>query len=189
MKSSKIIEIESIGPVLFERSKRAKHLIINVRPLTGVRVGVPQGVSWEKAEKIVYDKSGWIQKQQAKIERIQQKYGPGLENLRKFNKATARRKLIKRLSTLAGLYGFDYNRVFIRNQKTRWGSCSAKNNISLNIKLALLPDQLIDYVILHELVHTRIKNHSHEFWEEMDRLVGRSKKFAKQLKEYGLGLC
>jgi len=187
MAKSQIIEIEGIGPVLFERSKRAKHLIINVKPFTGVRVAVPYGVSWEKAEKIVFNKMGWIQKQQAKIERIRQKYGS--LDLGRVNKAAARRKLINRLEELSVWYGFTYNRVFIRNQRTRWGSCSAHNNINLNIKLALLPDELMDYVILHELLHTRIKNHSREFWSEMDRLVGsRAKELAKRLKEYGLGL-
>jgi len=188
MAKSNIIEIDGVGPVLFERSKRAKHLIINVKPFIGVRVAVPYGVSWDKAEKIVYNKIDWIQKQQVKIKRIRQKYGLLLKDLNRINKAAARRKLINRLEELAGWHGFTYNRVFIRNQKTRWGSCSTSNNINLNIKLALLPDQLIDYVILHELLHTRIKNHSREFWAELDRLVGRAKKFAKQLKEYGLGL-
>ena len=187
MVKSQRIEIEGIGPVLFERSKRAKHLIINVKPFTGVRVAVPYGVSWEKAEKIVHGKMGWIQKQQAKIEMIREKYG-SLE-LGRMNKAAARRTLINRLEELADWHGFTYNRVFIRNQKTRWGSCSAHNNINLNIKLSLLPDELIDYVILHELLHSRVKNHSREFWGEMDRLVGgRAKNLAKQLKEFGLGL-
>lgn len=187
MANSQIIEVEGIGPILFERSKRAKHLIINVKPFSGVRVAVPYGISWEKAEKIVWNKMGWIQKQQAKIERIRQKFGS--LDLGRMNKAAARRKLLNRLEELAEWSGFDYNKVFIRNQKTRWGSCSTHNNINLNIKLAMLPDELIDYVILHELLHTRVKNHSRKFWGELDRLVGcRAKELAKQLKEYGLGL-
>ena len=188
MTKSKIIEIDGVGPVLFDRSRRAKHLIIHVKPFTGVRVAVPYGVSWDKAERIVCGKIDWIHKQQARIQKIRQKYGAFLEDFESINKAAARRKLIHRLEELAEWHGFDYNKVFIRNQRTRWGSCSTSNNINLNIKLVLLPDELIDYVILHELLHTRIKNHSREFWAELDRLVGRAKKFAKQLKEYGLGL-
>ncbi|MFC1930119.1 M48 family metallopeptidase [Chloroflexota bacterium] len=83
---------------------------------------------------------------------------------------------------------FSYNRVFIRNQKTRWGSCSSKNNISLNMKLVKLPDELIGYVILHELAHTRRKDHSKAFWTEMDKLVGNGKKMASRLKSYGIRL-
>jgi predicted metal-dependent hydrolase len=102
MAKSQTIEVEGIGQVLFERSKRAKHLIINVKPFTGVRVAVPYGVSWEKAEKIVFNKMGWIQKQQAKIERIRQKYGS--LDLGRVNKAAARRKLINRLEELSDWY-------------------------------------------------------------------------------------
>jgi len=65
MAKSQIIEVEGVGPILFERSKRAKHLIIHVKPFTGVRVAVPYGVSWDKAEKIVTSKIDWIHKQQA----------------------------------------------------------------------------------------------------------------------------
>ncbi len=189
MTKSKKIEIDGVGPVLFDRSRRAKHLIIHVKPFTGVRVAVPYGVSWEKAERIVCSKIEWIQKQQTKIEKIRLKYGSLLKDFKRINKATARRKLIHRLEELAEWQGFDYNKVYIRNQRTRWGSCSTSNNINLNMKLVLLPDELIDYVILHELLHTRVKNHSREFWGELDRLVGtRAKKLARQLKEYGLGL-
>ncbi len=188
MTKSKIIEIDGVGPVLFDRSRRAKHLIIHVKPFTGIRVAVPYGVSWDKAEKIVCSKIDWIHKQQARIRKIRQKYGSLLKDFESINKAEARRKLIRRLEELAEWNGFDYNKVFIRNQRTRWGSCSTSNNINLNMKLILLPDELIDYVILHELLHTQIKNHSRKFWTELDRLVGRAKHFAKQLKEYGLGL-
>jgi predicted metal-dependent hydrolase len=97
-------------------------------------------------------------------------------------------KIITRLTELARQHGFSYRKVTIRNQRTRWGSCSAKNNISLNIKLVALPAELFDYVILHELVHTRIHNHSSRFWQELNKYVEDGKAKDKQLIEYGLGI-
>ena len=102
------------------------------------------------------------------------------------DRSDARRRLIDRLEYLASKYGFQYNRVFIKNQKTRWGSCSSKNNINLNVNLVRLPDELIDYTILHELVHTRIKNHGQQFWVQMDRLLGDARKLDHALSEYNL---
>jgi predicted metal-dependent hydrolase len=91
------------------------------------------------------------------------------------------------LEELAKIHSIKYTRASIRNQKTKWGSCSAKNNVSLNINLVRLPDELRDYVILHELVHTRFKNHSKMFWAELDRFVGgRAKELSKKLKNYRL---
>ena len=98
----------------------------------------------------------------------------------------AKALLTGRLEHLAKNNGFTYNRVFIRNQRTRWGSCSSKNNISLNSQLAKLPNDLIDYVILHELVHTRKKDHSKAFWAELDKLVGNGKQMSAKLKNYGV---
>ena len=68
-----------------------------------------------------------------------------------------------------------------------WGSCSYKNNISLNMKIILLPEELMDYVILHELTHTREKDHSKNFWAKMDKLVGNGKSMASRLREYRVG--
>ena len=93
------------------------------------------------------------------------------KELPKIDKEEAREKLSERLAKLAAEHHFQYNRVSIRNQKTRWGSCSSNNNISLNMKLLHLPDQLIDYILLHELVHTRVKNHSQDFWNELETVV------------------
>ncbi|MDH3344711.1 MAG: M48 family metallopeptidase, partial [Desulfobacteraceae bacterium] len=81
-------------------------------------------------------------------------------------------------------HGFKYNRVFIRNQKTRWGSCSSKDNISLNVKLVRLPEKLMDYIILHELVHTRVKNHGKKYYAVLDRIVGDRKSLDRELKNY-----
>ena len=96
--------------------------------------------------------------------------------------------LTERLKYLAEKHGYTYNRVFIGNQKTRWGSCSSKNNISLNMKLVLLPDELMDYVILHELVHTHRKDHGKAFWAEMDKLVVDGKKMTSRLRKYRISL-
>ena len=100
----------------------------------------------------------------------------------------ARKILIQRLDELAEKHGFQYNRVFIRNQKTRWGSCSARNNINLNIKLVRLPQILMDYIIIHELVHTSVKNHGEKFYVELDSIVSNRKLLDSQLKKYGAGL-
>jgi predicted metal-dependent hydrolase len=77
--------------------------------------------------------------------------------------------------------------VSIRDHKTKWGNCSRKNAISLNTKLVALPKDLMDYVILRELVHTRIHSHSSRFWDELDKYVGngKGKAMASRLSEYG----
>ena len=75
--------------------------------------------------------------------------------------------LPKRLSELAAQHGFNYLSCQVRHAKTRWGSCSAKGSINLNAALILMPVHLLDYVILHELCHTRQLNHSALFWKEM----------------------
>ena len=67
--------------------------------------------------------------------------------------------------------------------KSRWGSCSAKNNISLNILMSHLPKRLQDYIIIHELVHTLIKNHSENYWTFLDKVTGNAKGLHKELKE------
>jgi len=182
------VEINGVGPVLFERSKRAKRVSISVKPFKGVRVAVPYGLSFKKAEEFVHTKPDWIKRHVEKMNQYERKYIFNSDATEDIDTTKAKTMLTSRLQQLAVQHGFAYNRLFIRNQKTRWGSCSSKNNISLNMKLVKLPDELIDYVILHELVHTRRKDHSKAFWAEMDKLVGNGRKMASRLKKYGLGL-
>lgn len=183
-----IIEIDGVGPVLFERSKRAKRISISVKPLKGVRVAVPYRLSFKKAAQFAQIKADWIK---IHLEKMKQYERQGYFNSNPadgIDREEAKTLLTMRLKQLAKNNGFSYNRVFIRNQKTRWGSCSSKNNISLNMKLVKLPDELIDYVILHELVHTHKKDHSKAFWAEMDKFVGNGKKMASKLKRHSIGL-
>ncbi len=90
-----------------------------------------------------------------------------------------------RLAELARRHGFSYNKVFVRNQRTRWGSCSGHNNINLNVNLIRLPAELRDYTLLHELVHTRIKNHGPQFWEALGQCIDRPHELDRQLNRYG----
>jgi hypothetical protein len=188
MKDSQTIQIDGIGAVLLEHSSRARRIIITVRPGKGVRVAVPRHTSFKSVMEFVRVKKQWIKKHLVKINEYEKQRKSFSDIFLSIDKIEARKKIIGRLQELAKQHGFTYNKVSIRNQRTRWGSCSGKGNISLNIKLVALPPELFDYVILHELVHTRIHNHSRTFWKELDKYAGNGKSKAKKLIEYGLGI-
>lgn len=182
MPDSRTINVEGIGAVFFRRSCRARRIVISVSHDKGVRVSVPARSSLRKALDFVETKKGWIQKHLAVIERNERRRQALGLNIQTIDKAEATKLITERLHFLAGKHGFTCNHVTVRQQKTRWGSCSPKNNISLNIKLTLLPEAFRDYVIFHELVHTRIHNHSRKFWAELDKYVPGSKAMARQLR-------
>lgn len=88
-----------------------------------------------------------------------------------------------RVRELAARHGFLYRRLFIKNLRSRWGSCSAANNINLALQLMRLPDELVDYLILHELVHTKVKNHGPGFWKLLDEVSGDAKGLDRKLRK------
>jgi len=183
--SSQLIYLHDIGPATFYRSSRAKYLNISLRPFSGIRVAVPRRMSFKKAEYLVRQKKTWILKHLAKNRVIEAEYAKTREKFADLDINAAREYLTQRIKFLADQHGFCYSRIYIRSQRTRWGSCSANNSISLNAGLLLLPSELQDYVILHELVHTRIKNHSSEFWLELKKYVGPDISILrKQLKQF-----
>ena len=97
-------------------------------------------------------------------------------------KIEAKNYLAQRLSFLAEKYNFKYNKTSLRNQRTRFGSCSYQNNISLNINLMKYDFDVIDYVLIHELCHTKVKNHSKNFWIEVEKYCPNYKELRKKLK-------
>ena len=98
----------------------------------------------------------------------------------------AKEYLPKRVKALAIEHDFNYQKLTIKNTKSRWGSCSFDNNINLSLHLMRISNELIDYVILHELVHTKVKNHSSKFWETLEKHCPNSKILDKELKKYSL---
>ncbi len=183
---SKTIDLDPVGPVLLEKSNRARRLRIGIRPFKGIRVTVPYGVSFTRAEEFVRSNVEWMVKHLRQMKQVEQLHQNIKEESVPLDRQEARQILINRLQALAQQNGFSFNKVFIRNQTTLWGSCSAKNNINLNLRLVRLPQHLMDYVILHELVHTKIKNHSPKFWIELAKYISNPRSISKELRKCSL---
>lgn len=188
MKTSlKVINLKEIGKIHFENSPKAKNINISVRA-NKVRVAVPKSVPFETALNFVLKEKTWILKnilKMEKLKRVHQEYENKHEDI---SLKKAKEELTKRLHHLSEVTGYKYKKVFVKHQKTLWGSCSNKSNINLNIKLMYLPEDLRDYVMIHELVHLKHHNHSKYFWSELDQWVGKAKDFERRLKKYRIEL-
>ena len=182
---------DSIGKVTFRKNKANKYIRLSVKQDGRVLVTLPSRAAWRHAEKFVRQKLAWIEEQQQKLQQSTKQDGlvpiimPSQSELDQ-----AQRMIFNRLDELAAKCGYQYRKASFRNQKTIWGSCSHDNNISLNINLIHLPSHLIDYVLLHELVHTKVKNHSSRFWQTLDKCfgcAGAGKKLKKELNNFKPG--
>jgi predicted metal-dependent hydrolase len=96
----------------------------------------------------------------------------------------AKRVLPNRLKEVASVMSANYGSVTIRNTSSRWGSCSSRNDINLSLWLMILPQDLVDYVLIHELAHAKFKNHKKEFWDEVSLWEPDYKILRKKLKKY-----
>jgi predicted metal-dependent hydrolase len=101
---------------------------------------------------------------------------------------TARECIKERLNHYCKLVGIEYNGMKIKEQRTRWGSCSKKGNVNFNWKLIMYPQWVIDYVVLHEVCHLRYMNHSKEYWAMVERYMPDYRKAQEWLKKDGMGL-
>ena len=175
-------DISNLSNVVFVRSPRARHLRITLHPDKTVRVTIPRLGSKIEAEKFLQSKSHWLKKHLQKIDKYNQ-----LQELpaADIDIKKAQEDLFDRLDRFAEKYNLSYRKVSFRRQRTKWGSCSGKNNISLNVNMVFLPAELQDYILLHELCHIPHKNHSQRFWGQLDQYVqGKAKMLSKQLKKY-----
>jgi predicted metal-dependent hydrolase len=188
MMESKRVNLQGVGEVVLERSRRARHINLSVKPFKGVRIAVPRGVSFQEALAVAHAKSRWLRAHVGRMALIEQQIRALNQAPDRIDRVQARRFLVDRLASLAKQHGFDYNRVFVRKQRTRWGSCSRQNNINLNVQLVRLPEALRDYTLLHELVHTRIKNHGPLFWEALGRILSDPKGLDRELNQYWMVL-
>lgn len=106
----------------------------------------------------------------------------------KWYKRYAKRHVSNRLTEISKKHKFKFNKVFIRDQRTKWGNCSPGKNLSFNWRLIKTPYHVIDYLIYHELVHTRTMNHTAKFWIELRTLYPEYQEAVKWLDKYGNSL-
>lgn len=128
----------------------------------------------------------WIRKNYRKVTELQRERPEYGEEEIHSRVEKLRPVLQHRVSYYAGLMGVDYGRITIRNQRTRWGSCSGAGNLNFNWRLSLLPDELFDYVVVHELAHRLEMNHSARFWLQVAQILPDYKERRRKLKEYRL---
>lgn len=187
--SKKIRTYPVIGEVAYVKSRRAKRLTLSVKPWRGVRITMPLHLAYREAELFLLQNMDWL-KEKVKQARSYEDHNdcPLAPSERKAAELLLRQRALEylpgRTAELAKLHGFSYRRISIRGSRTRWGSCSAVNNINLSIHLMQLPYHLIDYVILHELVHTIHKNHSPVFWQLLNQHTGNAKALAREVRKY-----
>ncbi|HRH32274.1 MAG TPA: SprT family zinc-dependent metalloprotease [bacterium] len=161
------------------RFARAKHVRIRIEPDGACVVTAPTRASQAVIDKLVAGKADWIANARKSLKAQPRPYswrGTPAE-LKKF-KSSALRLAQDRLKYFNQFYGFVWKDVVIRNQRTRWGSCSSTGRLSFTYKISLLPPHLADYIIVHELCHLKEMNHSKRFWA----LVAKTQPEYRQLK-------
>ena len=168
------------------KSKR-KTLSIEVK-MDEVLVRAPQRMTNQQIRVFLEQKREWIDKHQkilqSQAEMVKREPLYTEEDIKEFaNKAM--QIIPKKVKHYAQMVGVDYGRITIRNQRTRWGSCSSKGNLNFNCLLVLFPDEVIDYVVVHELCHRKYMDHSKAFYAEVERVFPEYKKCQKWLKEHG----
>ncbi len=161
-----------------QKRRNCRNIKLSVRGSRGITVTMPWYVPFSAASAFVNKNREWILRQMQQSDNL-----IDIEQMRK----EAKKYLPARLQALAQMHGFTFNRVAIKNNTSNWGSCSAKNNINLNLQLMRLPAELSDYVMLHELCHLQHHNHGTEFHQLLDSLCdGREKEYRRELRSWRL---
>jgi len=178
---SKVVRLDEIGLIRLKKSRKAKYLNIYVRSSRLIWAAVPNGMSTGKAETMIRAKKSWILKQQKCWREREDRTRHGISEMPEHPQERLRLELFE----YAQRYGLSTRGISIRRQKTRWGSCSGSNHISLNVNILRLPADLREYVILHELMHTQVKNHGRIFWMQLEHICPQAKKRRARLRDYG----
>ena len=165
-------------------SSRVRHMRLAVYPGGEVIVTAPYFLVESSMEEFLRSKANWILEKLAYFKN--QPHGTllpcGRKNFLKYKEVT-RNLVEERLKHFNMFYNYTWNRVSIKNTKTRWGSCSAKGNINFSYKLALIDRELADYVVVHELCHLQEMNHSKNFWALVEKMIPDHKVLRKKLRQ------
>ncbi len=170
-----------------KRSSRAKRMRLAVYCDGSVVITSPYGIQQSVVERFISDKKQWV------WDKIQFFKSVDSKAIRTFskkdyieNKNEAFALVSERVKFYNKFYNFTFNKIYIKNQKTRWGSCSNKQNINLNYKIIFLPQRHQDYIIVHEMCHLKEFNHSRKFWALVERALPNYLEIKKELRNHEL---
>ena len=166
---------------------RRKTLSIRITQEGDLEIRAPLGMPKGEIEAFLKEKAQWIETHRAKVltEYAQGQEAPlGEEEILTLAEQM-RQRLPEKLNRHAASMGVTFGRVTIRCQQTRWGSCSSRGNLNFNCLLMLAPEEVLDYVVVHELAHRKQMNHSALFWQEVARECPDYKKSLRWLKDRG----
>jgi predicted metal-dependent hydrolase len=164
------------------RSKR-KTLALEILSDASLIIRAPKLMPLFLIKKFIKQKQNWITKKQNLIT-ARNKNIKSIK-ISQISKEGALKKITERVKYYSSLSGFKYKNIKITSAQKRWGSCSAQNNLNFPQKLALAPDKIIDYVVIHELCHIKEKNHSRKFWKEVEKIMPDYKIHRQWLRNYG----
>jgi predicted metal-dependent hydrolase len=168
-----------------------KNLRITITREGLIRISKPRHISISQIEAFILSKSSWINHHLERIKSAPIKPIPTPKLTRKDylqHKATALKLAIEKLALYNTHYKLSYKNISIKNTKTRWGSCSKWGNLNFNYKIALIPEHLADYIIVHELCHLGQFNHSKKFWDLVAETIPDYKDRVRELKKIGVFL-
>lgn len=180
----KAVMFETLDDISLKYQKHplSRTIKITIKSYNNALVTMPRNFTFKEAKLFVRANLPWLKTCFEKFEIKEKPKKADVEILRK----RAKEILPPRVEYLAVKFGFKYKNLRFKNVKTRWGSCSFDNNINLNLNLVLLDDELIEYVILHELTHTIVKNHSEKFWDLLQKNLPNAIEIRKKLKKISI---
>lgn len=172
------------------RSRR-KSLSLELRPDGRVLLRAPLWVTRRQLEAFAEKNRSWIDRKQEEA-RLRREAAPAVpplteEELKDLQKR-GRLLFARRAAYYAPLVGVDYGRISVRRQRSKWGSCSSQGNLNFNCLLLLAPEEVLDYVVVHELCHRLEMNHSPRFWANVRRVLPDYERSRRYLRENGAAL-
>lgn len=168
-----------------------KTIAVEVRQDGSVLVRAPRNCPQSRIDTFLKEKQTWVLakvEEQKEKEADSMKIQPLSEAEQRLYRDKAREIFEQKVSYYAQMMGVSYGRIAIRDQKTRWGSCSGEGNLNFNWRLIFAPAGVLDYVVVHELAHRKEMNHSPRFWKVVEDTMPEYRKYQRWLKENGRGL-
>ena len=162
-----------------------RSIAVQIKEDGRIIVRSPYSMSRKQVERFLSEKENWILSHLKKVEETKNNRVIITDEMRRKGRLLAKKKITERVAYYADIMGVTYNRIAIREQKSRWGSCSLQGNLNFNWKLVLLPDEILDYVVVHELAHRKEMNHSGNFWHIVEKVLPKYREHRKYLKEQG----